>query len=107
MYDDDENDEYDDDNDDQKLRTWNGPICLTTGPSKWLQWIRQKKPLDSIRLDNFSTNQVKVGFETAMLFSSLISYTVKLSTKVVFFSTGTCRQLACFVLKASNVDVSR
>ena len=33
MYDDDENDDYDD----QKLRTWNGPICLTTGPSKWLQ----------------------------------------------------------------------
>ena len=66
-----------------------------------------KKPLDSIMLDNFSTNQFKVGFETAMLFSSLISHTVKLSTKEVFFSTGTCRQNACFVLKASNVDVSR
>lgn len=66
-----------------------------------------KKPLDSIMLDNFSTNQFKVGFETAMLFSSLISHTVKLSTKEVFFSTGTCRQNASFVLKASNVDVSR
>jgi hypothetical protein len=40
-----------------------------------------KKPLDSITLDNFSTNQDKFGFETSMLFSSLISYTAKLSTK--------------------------
>ena len=27
-----------------------------------------KKPLDSITLDNVSTNEVKFGFETAMLF---------------------------------------
>jgi len=109
MYDGDDNDDdddEDDDNDDRVFELGMDPSASRLGLVKG-SCEYDKNPLDSITLDNFSTNQVKVGFETATLFWSLISYTVKLSTERVFFSTATCRQQAYFVLKASNVDVSR
>jgi hypothetical protein len=102
----DDNDDDDDDNDDRVCELGMdlsvSLLNLVNGSCEF-----DTKLLDSTTLDNFLTNQVKVCIETAMLCSSLNKYTVKLNHKEVFFSTGTFRQQTCFVLQASNVDVSR